>query len=292
MLKINIIALEQSYGGKIMNRFEYFAPTTLKEAVDILNEKGENAFILNGGTDIIVRMRECLLDAEYLVDIKKISGLDEISFKNGRVMIGGTVLLNDLGLHPIIQRKYPFLAQAALSIGSKQVRNRATCVGNICNASPLADTATPLLCLNAKVHIYSSEGEKTIPLENFFVFVRETLLQHGEIVTGISFDDSDLLGIFTKVSRRREVDLSTVCSTVVKKDNKYSISYGAVAPTPIRLTHTEAFLDGKTLSEDLIDEACLMASEEVKPISDLRASESYRREMVKVMLRNSLLEWL
>jgi len=287
-----VLIFKQLYGGETMNRFEYFAPTTLKEAVDILNEKGEKALILNGGTDIIVRMRDCSLEADYLVDIKKISELDKISFENGRVMIGATVLLNDLGLHPIIQKKYPFLAQAALSVGSKQVRNRATCVGNICNASPLADTATPLLSLNAKVHVFSAEGERTILLSDFFVFVRKTLLKHGEIVTGVSFEESDVLGIFTKTSRRKEVDLSTVCSTVIKQADVYTISCGAVAPTPIRLDQTEAFLNGKILTKDLIEEACEMASKEVKPISDLRATESYRREMVKVMLRNSLLEWL
>lgn len=287
-----VLTYEQLYGGEIMNRFEYFAPTTLKEAVDILNEKGDKAFILNGGTDIIVRMRDCLLNADCLVDIKKIESLNKIMFQKGRVMIGGTVLLNDLGLHPIIQKKYPFLAQAALSIGSKQVRNRATCVGNICNASPLADTATPLLALNAKVHVYSAAGERTIMLSDFFVFVRKTVLQHGEIVTGISFEERDVLGIFTKTSRRKEVDLSTVSATVIKKDDVYNISCGAVAPTPIRLEKTEVFLNGKTLTKDLIEEACEMASKEVKPISDLRATEGYRREMVKVMLRNSLLEWL
>jgi len=275
-----------------MNKFEYFAPETLKEAVDILGEKGEDALILNGGTDLMVRMRDGHIAPKYIVNIKKIKGLNEISFNDGRVMIGATVLLNDLGLHPTIQKKYPFLAQAALSVGSKQVRNRATCVGNICNASPLADTATPLLSLNAKVHVYSVAGEKTIPLEDFFVFVRKTLLQHGEIVTGISFDDCDTLGIFTKLSRRKEVDLSTVCSTVMKTDNTYSISYGAVAPTPVRLPDTESFLSGKTLNKELIEEACLIASNEVSPISDIRASEEYRREMVQVMLRNSLLEWL
>ncbi len=275
-----------------MNKFEYFAPATLKEAVDILNDKGEEAAILNGGTDLIVRMRDGHSDSKYVVNIKKIAGLDQITFNNGRVMIGATVLLNDLGLHPTIQKKFPFLAQAALSVGSKQVRNRATCIGNICNASPLADTATPLLSMDAQVHIYSSEGEKTIPLADFFVFVRKTLLQQGEIVTGISFEDKEVLGIFSKISRRKEVDLSTVCATIVKVDKTYSISCGAVAPTPIRLPETEAFLNDKQLTKSIVEEACVIASNEVKPISDLRATAEYRREMVQVMVRNSLTEWL
>jgi carbon-monoxide dehydrogenase medium subunit len=226
------------------------------------------------------------------MDIKKIKGLDEIAIKDGRVMIGATVHLNALGNHPKIRGEDPYLAQAALSVGSKQVRNRATCIGNICNASPLADTATPLLSLDAMVHVYSRDGEKEIPLSDFFVFVRKTLLQHGEIVTGISFKDEPTLGIFTKVSRRKEVDLSTVCSTIVKTDDTYRISCGAVAPTPIRLKETENMLNGKTLTEALVLEASEKAYHEVAPISDLRATEQYRREMVKIMLKNALSEWL
>lgn len=274
-----------------MSIFEYFEPTTLKEAIDILNEKGEEASILNGGTDLIVRMRDGISDPKYVVDIKKIKGMDDIRIENGRVFIGASVLLNDLGNNHDIQKSYPFLSKAALSIGSKQVRNRATCIGNICNASPLAGMATPLLALNATVHVFGNYGEKDILLKDFFVFVRKTLLKHGEIVTDISFEEQECLGVFTKISRRRKVDLSTVCSTVVKKYDEYRISFGAVAPTPVRLNKTEAFLKGKTLSKDIIEKACELAMSEVSPISDIRASESYRRELVQVMLRNSLYQW-
>ncbi|MCH4887790.1 xanthine dehydrogenase family protein subunit M [Acidaminobacter sp. JC074] len=275
-----------------MNVFEYHAPKSLKEAVDYLLEKGENTMILNGGTDLIVRMRDCHIKPDYVMDIKKIDGLTDIKFENGKVFIGACVTLNDLGLHPRIQKSYPYLAQAALSIGSRQVRNRATCIGNICNASPLADTATPLLSLDAKVHIYSKSGERDVALSDFFVFVRKTILKHGEIVTGITFDDVKSLGIFTKVSRRKEVDLSTVCATVIKTDDTYAISCGAVAPTPIRLHETEALLNSKELTEELIKEASEHAYHEVTPISDIRATEDYRREMVKVLLKHSLNEWL
>ncbi len=275
-----------------MNVFEYHAPKSLKEAVEYLDDKGENTMILNGGTDLIVRMRDCHIKPDYVMDIKKIKGLNEIRFENNRVFIGACVTLNDLGLNKRIQKCYPYLAQAALSIGSKQVRNRATCIGNICNASPLADTATPLLSLNAKIHIYSKSGERDVPLSDFFVFVRKTILKHGEIVTGITFDDVKTLGIFTKVSRRKEVDLSTVCATVIRFDDKYAISCGAVAPTPIRLEGTENILNGKELTEMLISEAIEYAYHEVTPISDIRATEEYRREMIKVLLKHSLKEWL
>jgi len=276
-----------------MKSFEYYNPSTLKDAVGLLKKYGEDVSILNGGTDLIVRMRDGHSEPKAIVDIKGIKELHQLVFEDGRVFIGGCVLLNDLGMNDVILKRYPYLSQAALSVGSKQVRNRATCVGNICNASPLADTATPLMALDADVHIYSDKGIKTVPLKDFFVFVRKTILQPGEIVTGISFkDDPDALGIFYKMSRRKEVDLSTVCSTVLRRDNEYAISFGAVAPTPIRLYKTEEYLNEHSLTEETINTACDMAESEVSPISDIRASEEYRREMVKVMLRNSLTEWL
>jgi len=276
-----------------MKAFEYFNPTTLKEAVALLTEHKEDVSILNGGTDLIVRMRDGHSAPKSVVDIKAIKELHELSIEEGRVFIGACVLLNDLGLHDVILKRYPYLSQAALSVGSKQVRNRATCIGNICNASPLADTATPLLALDAEIHIYGEKGIKTVPLSDFFVFVRKTILQPNEIVTGISFkDDPDTLGIFYKMSRRKEVDLSTVCSTIIKRNDKYSISFGAVAPTPIRLPKTESYLNDNGLTKENIDAACQLALEEISPISDVRASKEYREEMVQVMLRNSLLEWL
>ena len=276
-----------------MNSVEYYSPTSLKEALNLLATYGEEASILNGGTDLIVRMREGQSKPKVIIDIKKIDELHKIKIENNHVFIGACVLLNDLGKHQYIKEKYPFLAKAALSIGSNQVRNRATCIGNICNASPLADTATPLLSLNADIHIFNKTGLRTVPLNEFFVFVRKTILKHDEIVTGISFEDDDsILGAFYKMSRRKEVDLSTVCSTVVKSSKGYFVSYGAVAPTPVRLYKTESFLNKNTLSQEMIKEACMIASQEVSPISDLRATEKYRREIVEVTLQNSLLEWL
>lgn len=276
-----------------MKNFEYYRPTSLKEALELLKTHEGQATLLNGGTDLIVRMQEGHSAPPVVVDIKKIPGMNEIQITDDRILIGATVQLNEIGSNPVIRTRYPFLAQAALSVGSKQVRNRATMVGNICNASPLADTATPLLALEAEVHVYGEDGIKTVPIRDFFVFVRKTVLKPTDIVTGISFaQNPSVMGIFTKMSRRKEVDLSTVCATVVKVDKTFRISCGAVAPTPVRLPETEAFLEGKTLSENVIEEACEIASNEVTPISDIRASEAYRREMVGVMLKRSLTEWI
>lgn len=276
-----------------MKAFQYFKSTSLKEALELLITHEKEAALLNGGTDLIVRMREGHSTPKVIIDIKKIPELGKIHVSEEFISIGGCVLLNELGNDPLILSEYPYLAQAALSVGSKQVRNRATCIGNICNASPLADTATPLLALEAMVDIYGEEGLKQVPLKDFFVFVRKTVLKETDIVKSITFKrQREAKAIFSKMSRRKEVDLSTVCATVLKGESGFKIAFGAVAPTPMRLYETEKFLGENPLSESVIEQACACALSEIKPISDIRASDAYRKEMVMVMLRRSLSEWL
>jgi len=277
-----------------MKSFEYFSPKTLEEASALLIKYGDGACLLNGGTDVIVRMRDYLTTPEAVVDIKKIPNLDKINFEDEeKVFIGACVRLSEIENHAGLQERIAFFVDAVKTIGSRQVRNRATCIGNLCNASPLADSATPLLALNAIVHIYGPQGEREIPLSELFVFVRKTSLKAGEIVTGITVPTpSGVEGHFYKLSRRKEVDLSTVCSTVVKVNNQYRVSYGAVAPTPIRLPLTEAFLNEVELNGDNIKKACDIACDEVAPIDDIRASKAYRLEMVRVLLTKNLENWL
>lgn len=284
----------RSMEGKSMKPFAYFCPTSLKNALDLLKEYKGQGEILNGGTDLIVRLREGHSMPKAVIDIKGIQELKQIEVKGDTLFVGACVLLNELGTHPFVKERVPFLSEAALSVGSKQVRNRATCVGNLCNASPLADTATPLLALNAQVHIYGQEGVRTVPLSDFFVFVRKTILSETDIVTQISFEaPKDGKGVFTKIARRKEVDLSTVCGTVIKAEDGYRISMGAVAPTPLRLKETETYLnEAKVLNEDVINKACKIGRGEVSPIGDIRASKNYREDMVEVILSRSLSTWM
>lgn len=276
-----------------MKNFEYFNPTSLKEASELMVQNGEGTHILNGGTDLITQMHEGLTTPKAVVDIKKIKELHSIRYDEGKgLTIGACVTLNELGEKEVVIEKYPFLAKAAMTVGSRQVRNRATCIGNICNASPLADTATPLLALDAEVNIYGPEGTKTVSIHDFFVFVRKTCLKDGEIVQSVFIPEikENSKGTFIKISRRKEVDLSTVCGTVLKTDKTYRISCGAVAPTPIRLRKTEEFLNGKTINKETIEEAVEIAKQEVSPIDDIRASKEYRKEMVGVVVNNGLTE--
>lgn len=273
-----------------MKNFDYFKPKSLKEVSDLQLKFRENIHIINGGTDLTIRIRDGLIEPDIVVDIKGIQELKDINFdeKEG-LFIGACVTLGDLAKDPIVNEKYEILADAANTVGSVQVRNRATMAGNICNASPLADTATPLLALDAKVVIYSPDGEKEVSIHDFFVWVRKTCLKQGEIVKGIRIPPyDDIIGEFHKISRRNEVDLSTVCASIVKIDENIRMAFGAVAPTPIRTRNAEVFLKDKELTDEFIVESAKIASEDVSPIDDIRASKEYRSEMVEVLTHRGL----
>lgn len=267
-----------------MRPFEYFRPSSLKEASELLLRFGDGAHLLNGGTDLIVRMRDGITTPQAVIDLKGIPSLGLIRETETAVSVGAAVNLNQLGEDETIGQWFPYLAQAALSVGSKQVRNRATCVGNLCNASPLADTATPLMALNAVLEVFGPEGEREIPIQSFFVFVRQTSLKPGEIVKAVRIPKTQGVGVFSKLARRKEVDLSTVCMTLLKAQDGWRLSYGAVAPTPVRLTETEVLLNKGAALDEILERAAA----EVKPIDDVRASKDYRLEMVRVMLKRGL----
>lgn len=273
-----------------MREFEFLQPKSIAEAIAMRVEHGDRLVVYNGGTDIVIQLRDRLIAPDYVMDIKKIPGMHEITFseKEG-LFIGACVTMNEIGGNEAVRAHYPFLAEAALSVGSKQVRNRATSVGNIVNASPLCDTGTPLYAADAVMCLEGSNGKREVPIREFITFVRRTVLQKDEIVTGIKVPyDKDLRGIFTKVARRREVDLSTICATVARSGNEWKLAFGAVAPTPVRLPKTEELLRGKEITEALIDEAAKLARTEVSPIDDVRASKEYRLDVVEVIVRRSL----
>lgn len=271
-----------------MENFVYFKPQTLKECIALAQEHESHVF-MNGGTDVIIQMREGLIKPAVIIDLKHIPDLQGIKVTPETIFIGGAVTMTQVYESPELQRLVPYLCDAANSVGSIQIRNRATIAGNLVNASPLADTATPLLCLDAILHTYGPDGTRDIPLTEFFVFVRKTVLLPNEVVTGISFSTKALdEAVFTKLARRAEVDLSTVCCTVGVKGGDYKIAYGSVAPTPLRLSDVENYLQDKTLTDEVIQEALTLARSSVKPISDVRASKEYRLDMVANLLEDAL----
>lgn len=273
-----------------MKEFDYYQPKTIAEASELRARYGKAAVLLNGGTDVVIQLREKLIAPDAVIDIKHIPGLDQITFdKQNGLVIGACATVASISADENVKKYYPFLAEAAESIGSKQVRNRATCIGNIVNASPLCDTGTPLYALNAVVLLESASGKREVPITEFITFVRKTVLKEDELVTAIRVPYVEgVKGVFTKVARRKEVDLSTICGTVVKDGNGFRIALGAVAPTPVRLPKTEALISGKPLTDALIDEAAKLAQTEVSPIDDVRASKAYRLDVTEVIVKNGL----
>lgn len=276
-----------------MKEFEYFKPDSIKETIAILSRYGGKAQILNGGTDLIVGIRDKIIQPEYVVDIKAIPQLNKITYsEQDGLHIGATVTLNEISDSKIVQNHYPILSEACKTVGSYQVRNRATLVGNICNASPAADTAPPLLVLEAKVNIIGPDGEKIVLLNQFFVGVKKNILKRGEIVTSVTvpYVEDEWTGVYLKQGRRKDVDLATVGVAVVCIRDEIRIALGAVASTPVRAFKTEELLKGKIIDDALLEKTAKFVLTEVSPISDVRSTQEYREEIIKVLVKRAILQ--
>lgn len=275
-----------------MQSFEYITPATIKEAIAVLEGCGD-AGVLAGGTDLLLQMQERRRTPETIVDIKRISGFDELRFsaKSGLV-IGAAVSLAQVVAAAPVQQRYPAVAQGAGLIGSVQIRNRATLVGNVCNAAPSADTAPGLLVLGARVRIAGPGGRRSLRLENFFEGPGQTALRPGELVTGVQLPVPKRRtgSAYTRHTTRGAMDIAAVGVGVAvtmaprrEVCTEVAIALGAVAPTPMRAKKAEKLLRGRVLTPELIAEVATCAAAEARPISDVRASAAYRRELVRVL---------
>jgi carbon-monoxide dehydrogenase medium subunit len=271
-----------------VKRFEYFEPATLDEAMALL--VAPNAQILAGGTDLLVELKEQLRRVDSVVNIKKVSGLGGLRYDNG-LHIGALATAREVETSPLVQEKYRSLAQSVRELGSIQVRHRATIIGNVCRASPSADTIPPLIADGASIRIRGSGGERVVLLEDFFLGPGKTVLQPGDVVTEIVVPPPPpgTGKIYLKHGRRKAMELATVGVAVTHIPGvETRIVLGAVAPTPIRARQAEDLLRGKRLTDELIDKAVQAAVAASRPISNVRASAEYRREMVGVLTRRAL----
>ncbi len=279
-----------------MKPFEYMAPKTLDEAVSILHTNQGRAKVLAGGTDLLVEMKEDILCPEVLVDIKHISHLDHLTYDDEKgLSIGALVTVRRVERSPIVAEKYAGLSQASRELGSIQIRNRATIAGNISRASPSADTIPPLIADGARVVVYGSEGAREIPLEDFFVGPGQTVMTGEEILTEIVVPNpgSKMGKSYIKLGRRQAMELATVGVAVtlnLEGDvcDQVRVALGAVAPTPIRSHKAEELLMGSTLDQETIRAAAVAARDESSPISDVRSSAAYRRQMVGVLTEEAI----
>ena len=278
-----------------MKRFEYFEPRTLAEAASLLARYGGRAQPLAGGTDLLVELREQLRRADCVVNIKKIPGIGALSFDpQAGLRIGALVTAREVEVSPLVLEKYFSLTQAVRELGSIQVRNRATIVGNVCRASPSADTLPPLIADGAMVSIHGGQGKRSLLLEDFFTGPGKTVLKPDELLTEIVVPaPAPRSGkVYIKHGRRKAMELATVGVAVTLTESDVRIVLAAVAPTPIRAKKAEALLRGRNIDSALIERAAQAAVEESRPISNVRASAEYRREMVRVLTRRALTQAL
>ena len=275
----------------IAHEFEYVKPGTLREAVKTLARYGTRARILAGGTDLVTLIAENMLTPDVVVDIKGVPGLDKIEFKNGVLSIGALATFSDLRDSPVVAKKFPVIREMTGWVASVGIRNRATMVGNICSAVPCCDSGPILLVYDAAVLVTGPAGKRKVPLRDWFLGPRKTVLKRGEIATGVAvpLPKKKHAACFVKLRRYEGEDLAQASVTVLAlAGNSYRISFGSVAPRPIRGERIEALLEGQALSDDLIQEAVRLVPEEIAPITDIRASKEYRMLMVGVMLERGL----
>lgn len=277
--------------------FDYVKVKSLEEASAIAKDKGDKGILMAGGTDVILLLKEKVIPADTVIDIKEIPDLDRIEFVEGRGMeIGALVKLFDIQTSKVVREKMPAVADAAHYVASAQIRRKGTMIGNICNASPSADTAPVLLAMDAKVKVYNAEGcKEDINIGDFFKGVKKTVLEKGDIVTGVFIPElkKNEGSAYFKHSVRKAMDLAIVgvAAWVKMEGSKIAdvrIAMGGVGVTPLRAGNAETILRGQELTEELLERAGVAASEECSPISDVRASAEYRKDMIRVFTKRAV----
>jgi carbon-monoxide dehydrogenase medium subunit len=271
--------------------FEYARPTSLDETFGLLRDV-PGARLLLGGTDLIVGLRKGRVTTPLVIDLKRVADLERgIVERDGHLRIGARTVLTEMVAHERIRRSFPALVEAADVVGSIQIRNRATLAGNQCNASPAADTATPLLVADAVVEVAGASGTRRLPLADFFTGPGRTLLAPGEIVSAIELPlpDAPAGSAFARMTRRRGVDLATVnlcCSVSANGTTRFA--FGAVGPRPFAVTDESGVLADAGADAAQQDAALRELTGQATPISNVRASREYREAMLLVLARRAL----
>jgi len=275
-------------------KFNYIKPQTTEELSAALAEHGVDAKLFAGGTDLLVLMRDRLVRPKYVIDVKEIEELRELSWDERRgLTIGAAVTLNELMASEIVGERFGALWKAAGTIADPTIRNRATLVGNICNASPAADTAPALLVLEAEVEVVSAKGKRVTPIREFFRGVKRTSLERGEFVKAVRIPNppDGARGDYLKWGRTRGEDLAVVgvAALVANSGEKIMrIALSSVAPTPLRVFEVEKIpKEGGSVAEQ-ISKAVSIVREKISPITDVRGGKEYRIHMAGVLTKRIL----
>ncbi|HVN55912.1 MAG TPA: FAD binding domain-containing protein [Anaerolineaceae bacterium] len=276
---------------------DYINAETVEEVLQVLHDRQEEARIVAGATDLILEMeRGVRKGITTLIDVTRIPHLDQILLDEDGLIHIGPLVTHNLVVASKLLREMAFpLVQAALEVGSPQIRNRGTIAGNLITASPANDTITPLMALGAQVTLRSLTGERKVPLQDFYLGVRKTVMRADEIVVDIAFPSLTPAdrGIFIKLALRRAqaislVNIAAICSMVGDTVRSAVVTLGAVAPTIIHAREADEFLAGKPLDEPAIHAAAELVMQAAQPISDVRGSAAYRKTMVRVLARRAL----
>ena len=279
-----------------MRRFELVLPRSVDDCLKTLGERGDDAKVVAGGTDLLPQLKNGLLKPPCVIDLSGIPALRALQRANGHgLRIGAAVTARTLERDRHVQSTYPALAESGALVGSVQVRNLATLGGNLCNAAPSADMAPPLLALDAQAVIIGPKGQRRVPVESFFVGVRRTVLAPDELLLEIVVPALGPRsgGNYLRHTPRRELDIAVVgvasqITLAGEVCEKARIALASVAPTPVRALAAEQALVGQSLTPALIERAAGLAVEAARPISDQRGSADFRRHLVRVLTRRTL----
>ncbi len=269
----------------MLHDFEYRAPRQRDELLALLAEHGRKATLLAGGTDVLVNVRAGTSKPEMVIDVKRVEGYGGVTWMpNGDLVLKPATTINDLLRDARVRKDYPLLVSCAHDLASYQIRNRATVIGNIVNASPCADMAPALLCLGASAVVASVRGERTVAMREFFTGVKRTVLAPDELLERIVIPaaSAGARGGYHKLKRINGHDLGIVGVAVMKHDGRLSLGISSAAPTPV-------LVDGLKES-DPADAIVAAARKAISPISDLRCTKEYREHMVEVFVRRLLQE--
>ncbi|MBI2888281.1 MAG: xanthine dehydrogenase family protein subunit M [Chloroflexi bacterium] len=281
-----------------MHRFEYYAPSSLAEAIDLLHTKGEGGKILAGGTDLMPQMKERGRHPKYIVSLKDVAELRGIRFsEQDGLRIGAGTRFAAVREDPTVKSRFNVLVQGAKLIGSLQTQNLATVGGNVCNAAPSADAVPAFIVADAEATIQGPDGRRTLPLKDVFTGPGQTVLAADEILTGVHVPTPPprSAGVYLRHVPRKELDIAVAgVGVFIQLDESLQritharVCLSSVAPVPLRATQTEAALVGQTASEELYQRAGDIAAGEARPISDQRGSAAFRRVLVKALTVKSL----
>jgi len=278
---------------------QFFAPQRIEEALEILSRYGKEIKIIAGGTDLLIQYYDRLYEVGSWLDLKNIKELKEVKINKNQMEIGAMVSHAQLENSEDIKKYYPVLSQAAADIGSPQIRNRGTIGGNIVNASPAGDLLAPLMAYDAQFKLLSTQGEMSVPAEEFFIGPKKTILEPVQLLTRIilPLPSERTYGCWIKIGKRKALSIATITLALVvemDEDNKtvkdVRACLGSVAPTPIEIKEIRKKMRGKDFNQLDFAELGQIVEDKISPIDDIRGTREYRKDVAKNIMINALEE--